>query len=88
MKYHIEKNTVQETLVIESVIKGEYTPNSKLDTIILRDEAAANPKTKKETANRILLCYKFFRTQLSAMSIDSITYSGKLLDNRRKSTWL
>lgn len=63
----------------ESVINGEYTPDSKLDTIILKDEAAANPKTKKETANHILLCYKYFRVQLGAMSIDSIQSLWKIL---------
>ena len=48
----------------EGVINGDYAPFEALKTIVLRDEAAKNPKNLKETVNRVLLCYKYFRVQL------------------------
>lgn len=56
----------------EGVINGDYAPSEALKTIVLRDEAAENPKDLKETVDRILLCYKYFIVQLEHQPLEKV----------------
>lgn len=58
--------------LFESIINGEYASDDMLKTIILKDEAAADPKKLTESSSRILLCYKYFRNQLASMDLESV----------------
>lgn len=56
----------------EDLINGKYSTAEALKSIVIKDEAAANPKEMKESANRILLCYKYFRVQLGSKPLEKV----------------
>ncbi len=58
--------------LFESIINGEYASDAMLQKIVLKDEAAADPKNLTETSSRILLCYKYFRNQLASIALDAV----------------
>ena len=63
----------------EKVINGEYSSQEKLNEIITRTENKREPKAVKETKDRILLCYKFFRNALEEKNKQDIEHLWKLL---------
>ena len=49
----------------ESIINGEYSTQEKLNQIIIKEEVSEKDNLFESKSNRILLCYKYFRVQLS-----------------------